>query len=178
MVRDSPERSSRNAPLLQRRGEAMGCDDPVRVRLRLVSDEQSDTGYAAWDDMYRDNVKRVHRMLYAKVGNRADAEDLTGEVFLAVLRPLRLDVSRAEIRGYLGATARSVLAGFWRRRAAVEVTAITADDVTTLVEDGRDVDEEPGRSMRCSPASRIATAASWSYGSWKAVRSRSRRGRS
>src|SRR6478735_7893954 len=118
MVRDSPERSSRSAALMQRSREAIGSDGAGRARLRLVSDEQSGTGYAAWDDMYRDNVGRVHRMLYAKVGNRADAEDLTAEVFLAVLRPLRLEVSRAEIRAYLGATARSALASFWRRRAA------------------------------------------------------------
>src|SRR5258708_195551 len=44
-----------------------------------VSDEQ----YADWDEIYRDNVERLYRLMYSKVGNRPDAEDLTAEVFLA-----------------------------------------------------------------------------------------------
>ena len=39
--------------------------------------------YADWEAVYRDNVDRVYRMMFAKVGNRPDAEDLTAEVFLA-----------------------------------------------------------------------------------------------
>lgn len=35
-------------------------------------------------------------MLFARVGNRADAENLTTEVFLAALRPLRLTAGVAE----------------------------------------------------------------------------------
>ena len=48
------------------------------------------------------------------MGNRADAEDLTAEVFLAALRPLRLSASVAEVRAYLRSTARTVLAAHWR----------------------------------------------------------------
>ena len=69
----------------------------------------------------------MYRLLFSKVGNRPDAEDLTTEVFLAALRPLRIDASRPEVRAYLRATARTVLAGFWRRRLGVEVTTIDED---------------------------------------------------
>ena len=48
--------------------------------------------------MYRDNVDRVYRMMVAKVGNRPDAEDLTAEVFLTALRPLRVSASVGEVR--------------------------------------------------------------------------------
>jgi DNA-directed RNA polymerase specialized sigma24 family protein len=72
--------------------------------------------YPDWEAVYRDNVDRVYRLMFAKVGNRADAEDLTAEVFLAALRPLRVSASVAEVRAYLVATARTVLAGYWRRR--------------------------------------------------------------
>jgi RNA polymerase sigma-70 factor (ECF subfamily) len=71
-----------------------------------------------------DNVTRLYRLMYAKVGNRLDAEDLTAEVFMAALGPLRLELSRGEVRAYLLATARTVLAGFWRRRLGLEVTSI------------------------------------------------------
>ena len=92
-------------------------------------------GYADWEELYRDNVVRLYRLLYSKVGNRPDAEDLTTEVFLAVWRPLRLDVSRAEVRAYLGATARTVLAAHWRERAGVVVTSIALNDVAQCLDD-------------------------------------------
>jgi RNA polymerase sigma factor (sigma-70 family) len=83
--------------------------------------------YADWDEIYADNVVRVYRLLYSKVGNKPDAEDLTTEVFLAALGPLRVTASRGEVRAYLSATARTVLAGYWRRRLGVEVTHIDTD---------------------------------------------------
>ena len=87
--------------------------------------------YADWEAVYRDNVDRVYRMMFAKVGNRPDAEDLTAEVFLAVLRPLRVSASVGEVRAYLQATARTVLAGHWRRTLGLEVT--TLDDEHTAI---------------------------------------------
>jgi RNA polymerase sigma factor (sigma-70 family) len=82
--------------------------------------------YPDWEAVYRDNVERVHRMMMAKVGNRPDAEDLTAEVFLTALRPLRLSASVGEVRAYLRATAGTVLARYWRRTLGLEVT--TLDD--------------------------------------------------
>ena len=48
-----------------------------------------DDDYPDWEEIYRDNVVRLYRLMYAKVGNRPDAEDLTTEVFMAALGPLR-----------------------------------------------------------------------------------------
>ena len=40
---------------------------PVRPReLRVVSDDR----YADWRAVYEDNVDRIHRLMFAKVGNR------------------------------------------------------------------------------------------------------------
>ena len=58
-----------------------------------------------WESIYRDNVDRIYRLMFARVGNRPDAEDLTAEVFKAALPPLRLSASPPEIRGYLTTTA-------------------------------------------------------------------------
>jgi DNA-directed RNA polymerase specialized sigma24 family protein len=52
-----------------------------------------------WESIYRDNVDRIYRLMYSRVGNRPDAEDLTSEVFKAALPPLRLSASPPEIRG-------------------------------------------------------------------------------
>jgi RNA polymerase sigma-70 factor (ECF subfamily) len=95
-------------------------DGEASRRLRLVGSD----GYADWDEVYVDNAVWIYRLLFSKVGNRPDAEDLTTEVFLAALRPLRLTASRLEVRAYLAATARSTLAGYWRRRLGAQVTEI------------------------------------------------------
>ena len=83
--------------------------------------------YGDWDDIYVDNVVWIYRLLFSRVGNRPDAEDLTTEVFLAALGPLRTSASRMEVRAYLAATARTTLAGYWRRRLGVQITDIDPD---------------------------------------------------
>ena len=90
--------------------------------------------YGDWEELYADNVVRIHRLLYSKVGNRADAEDLTTEVFMAAFGPLRLEVSRAEVRAYLAKTANTVLASFWRRRLGREITVIDLDAAEEFIE--------------------------------------------
>jgi RNA polymerase sigma factor (sigma-70 family) len=91
--------------------------------LRVVPDG----GYPDWEAVYQDNATWVYRTIFARVGNRADAEDLTAEVFLAALRPLRLTASVGEVRAYLRATARTVLAAHWRETLGREITSI--DDI-------------------------------------------------
>src|SRR6476646_1967212 len=96
--------------------------------------------YPNWDAIYLDNVERVYRTIYARVGNRADAEDLTAEVFQAALKPLRTSASVGEVRSYLLTTARTVLASHWRRQYGTEITAIDVDV------DRAAVDEPPAES--------------------------------
>lgn len=96
-------------------------NEPVSPRpLRAVPDY----GYTDWEAVYQDNAAWVYRTLFARVGNRVDAEDLTAEVFLAALRPLRLTASVGEVRAYLRATARTVLAAHWRETMGREITSI------------------------------------------------------
>ena len=104
--------------------EARGEQDPANGVPFTTLDA---TAYPDWDAAYLDNVGRLYRLMYRKVGNRPDAEDLTSEVFRAALGPLRLTASKGEVRAYLLATARTVLASHWRRRAGLEVTHIDPD---------------------------------------------------
>ena len=104
--------------------------------------------YASWDEIYTDNVVRLYRLLYSKVGNRPDAEDLTTEVFMAALGPLRTSASRPEVRAYLAATARTVLAAFWRRRLGKEVTTIEATDGLAFLTDPPAESDAPVRAQR------------------------------
>ncbi|WP_310782108.1 RNA polymerase sigma factor [Mycobacterium sp. Z3061] len=110
--------------------------------LRAVPDD----GYANWEAVYQDNATWVYRTLFARVGNRADAEDLTTEVFLAALRPLRLTASVAEVRAYLRATARTVLAAHWRETLGREITSI--DDIEQPPQSEEAVNNAPQRVAR------------------------------
>src|ERR1700680_4965685 len=94
--------------------------------LRVVDADS----YTDWESVYRDNIERLYRLMYARVGNRPDAEDLTSEVFSTALGPLRLDVSKGEVRSYLLTTAQTVLASHWRRTLGAPLTFV--DPVTDL----------------------------------------------
>jgi RNA polymerase sigma factor (sigma-70 family) len=91
--------------------------------LRAVTDAT----YPNWDAVYRDNVSWVYRLMYSKVGNQPDAEDLTAEVFMTALKPLRVSATVPEVRKYLKMTARTVLASFWRDRMGRQITTIDDD---------------------------------------------------
>lgn len=96
---------------------------PKPAPLRVIGEDR----YADWDEVYLDNVSRIYPLMYAKVGNKPDAEDLTAEVFVAALGPMRLGASRGEVRAYLVTTARTVLAGYWRHRLGIQLTTIDPD---------------------------------------------------
>ena len=71
---------------------------------------------------------RVYSYIYSRVGNRADAEDLTQHVALKALPRLREGYPGPAVRGYLYSTARSVMASFWSHRALVPEAEL-GDDV-------------------------------------------------
>lgn len=84
--------------------------------------------YSGWEAIYADNVERIYRLMYAKVGNRHDAEDLTSQVFLTAFGPMRATASVGEVRAYLLSTARTVLATHWRSTLGHQVTVIDVDE--------------------------------------------------
>src|SRR5579862_4456328 len=128
---DAPQRTRPHTT-----SDADGPDAPVSY-LRLVENET----YADWNAAYLDNVGRLYRLMYSRVGNRPDAEDLTAEVFRAALVPMRIDSSKAEVRAYLVATARTVLAVHWRRRLGLSVTSIDPETDVAYLDDDQQPDD-------------------------------------
>lgn len=117
-------------PYKGRPGE--GPDEPqdsgepaASARLRQLPT----AAYPNWEAIYEDNVGRIYRLMFAKVGNRPDCEDLTSQVFLTALPSLRTTASMGEVRAYLLATARTVLAAHWQRTLGHQVTVIDVDQV-------------------------------------------------
>jgi RNA polymerase sigma factor (sigma-70 family) len=117
---------------------------PSVRRLHLVG---ADT-YRDWEAVYRDNVERVYRLMFAKVGNRPDAEDLTTEVFLTALGPLRVSASVGEVRAYLLATSRTVLAAHWRRTLGRQISVLDDDRIEDLLAQAPSNEEATGRAHR------------------------------
>jgi RNA polymerase sigma factor (sigma-70 family) len=124
---------------------ASGESDVIRLR---VFDADS---YSDWESVYRDNIERVYRLMYARVGNRPDAEDLTSEVFRTALGPLKLASSKGEVRSYLLTTAQTVLASHWRRTLGASVTTIDPEsDLAALAEPSgsKEWSDAPQRARR------------------------------
>jgi RNA polymerase sigma-70 factor (ECF subfamily) len=92
--------------------------------LHVVSEATPAAEPARWEAIYRETAVMVYRFLYARVGNRPDAEDLTTQVYMRALPRLRLVAVIEEIRSYLLATARTVLADHWRKHYDVQVATI------------------------------------------------------
>lgn len=86
-------------------------------RLHVVGEEQS----AGWEALYRAHVVPIYRYVFARCGNRPDAEDITAAAFLRALPRLRPAASEGEARAYLRAAARSQLAEHWVTHYGVEM---------------------------------------------------------
>jgi RNA polymerase sigma factor (sigma-70 family) len=78
-------------------------------------------------DIALDELELIFAFIYARVGNRADAEDLTQQVAMKAIPRLREGAPASAIRGYLFATARSVLGGFWSRRLGLSEAELHED---------------------------------------------------
>ena len=107
----------------------------------------TEASYQDWDAVYRDNVTWVYRLMYSKVGNRPDAEDLTAEVFMTALKPLRVSATVSEVRKYLRMTARTVLASYWGERMGRPVTSIE-EDVPEVIEPESVMSDAPDKVRR------------------------------
>jgi RNA polymerase sigma-70 factor (ECF subfamily) len=112
--------------------------------LHVVPSGAPESQPLAWEAVYRETAVLVYRFVYARVGNRYDAEDLTTQVFIRALPRLRIPAAIEEIRSYLMATSRTVLADHWRRHYDVQM-AVLDDGLASSPEEHRDpVSEEDG----------------------------------
>ena len=78
-------------------------------------------------DIALDELELVYAFIYARVGNRPDAEDLTQQVAMKAIPRLREGAPPSAIRGYLFATARSVLGAFWSTRLGLSEAELRED---------------------------------------------------
>src|SRR5438045_6108920 len=93
---------------------------------KVVALPQADTtqgqDHVTW--AYQTHVTAIYQYVYSRVGNRADAEDLTSQVFMKAINGMRDDVSVAELRSWLYRVAQTTLADHWRHYYAEETTEL------------------------------------------------------
>src|SRR6266571_8459004 len=97
-----------------------GGDDPEPE----TADEAATAIYTDWESVYQDNVVGIYQLVFRRVGNAADAEDLAAEVLMQTLKTLRLPAPVHNVRAYLVKTARTVMADHWRRHYAARDAAL------------------------------------------------------
>jgi RNA polymerase sigma-70 factor, ECF subfamily len=85
--------------------------------------ETSSAVYPDWESVYQDNVVGIYQLVFRRLGNAADAEDLAEDVLMQTLKTLRLPAPVHNVRAYLVKTARTVLADHWRRHYAAKDAA-------------------------------------------------------
>ena len=102
-----------------------GPPDPVVAR------DPATAMYPDWESVYQDNVVGIYQLVFRRVGNAADAEDLAAEVLMQTLKTLRLPAPVHNVRSYLVKTARTVMADHWRRHYAARDAALEFAQVPT-----------------------------------------------
>jgi len=93
-----------------------GADDPEPEPVN----DQASAIYTDWESVYQDNVVGIYQLVFRRVGNAADAEDLAEDVLIRTLKTLRLPAPVHNVRSYLVKTAKTVLADHWRSHYAAQ----------------------------------------------------------
>lgn len=87
---------------------------------------------------YEEHVRVIYRFIYARVGNREEAEDLTSQVFVKALHGLDAARDGASAQSWLFQVARTTVADHWRR-----FYRLRTDSLEDLVAAGWEAPDEP-----------------------------------
>jgi len=122
----------------QRDRRTIDGSDDVTVVSVSTADESTGAGLLA---LYDQALPDVYGYLVRRCGDRATAEDLTADVFMAAVDALRRPVAPQLTVGWLIGTARHKLVDHWRRaeREQRRLSAVAGANVDTAGDTGWDV---------------------------------------
>jgi RNA polymerase sigma-70 factor (ECF subfamily) len=80
-----------------------------------------------FEEIYDAHVVPIYRFIYARVGNRPDAEDLTAQVFLRAVEQLDTSRDAGQIASWLYRVSQNAIADHWR--AFYRLPLVAADQV-------------------------------------------------
>jgi RNA polymerase sigma-70 factor (ECF subfamily) len=67
-----------------------------------------------FEEIYDEHVVSIYRFIYARVGNRPDAEDLTAQVFMRAVEQLDTSRDGGQIASWLYRVSQNAIADYWR----------------------------------------------------------------
>jgi RNA polymerase sigma-70 factor (ECF subfamily) len=67
-----------------------------------------------FEEIYDAHVVPIYRFIYARVGNRPDAEDLTAQVFMRAVEQLDTTRAAGQITSWLYRVSQNAVADYWR----------------------------------------------------------------
>ncbi len=79
---------------------------------------------AAFDDLYRTYIRRIHNFALRKLGDPSEAEDVTQDVFAAVYSCLHRFEGKSELVVWIYGITRNILNNRLRRRGGVRLVCI------------------------------------------------------
>ena len=99
-----------------------------------------------FEEIYDEYVVPIYRFIYARVGNRPDAEDLTAQVFMRAVEQLDTTRDRGQIVSWLYRVSQNAIADYWR--AFYRLPVIGTDQVAPGWEPPQpdEVLEQPGQT--------------------------------
>ena len=87
---------------------------------------EEDRRNAQLEAIFRTHFADLYRYIYRQVHHAVIAEDLTSAVFLKALRWLQQDRSQESVKGWLYATARSIIADYWHEHMQIHLLPLEA----------------------------------------------------
>ncbi|MGH2427305.1 MAG: RNA polymerase sigma factor [Candidatus Limnocylindria bacterium] len=72
------------------------------------------TEIGPFEQVYDRHVVGIYRYVYARVGNRPDAEDLTAQIFMRAVEQLDTGRDPGQIAAWLYRVAQNAIADYWR----------------------------------------------------------------
>jgi RNA polymerase sigma-70 factor (ECF subfamily) len=99
-----------------------------------------------FEEIYDEHVVPIYRFIYARVGNRPDAEDLTAQVFMRAVEQLDTTRDGGQIVSWLYRVSQNAIADYWR--AFYRLPVIGTDQVAPGWEPQQpdEVQESPGHT--------------------------------
>jgi len=111
---------------------------PIDDISRLIEDARQDP--LAFASLYDHFSKPIYRYLYSRVGNQADAEDLTAQTFLMALEKLPRYRERGNFKAWLFTIAHNKAMDHFRKKRpevlleAAEMRAEQKDPLTNVIQ--------------------------------------------
>ncbi|HEV7213838.1 MAG TPA: RNA polymerase sigma factor [Chloroflexota bacterium] len=110
---------------------------------------------AQLERVYNSYFGSIYGFVFARVGNKEDAEDLTSHVFMKSLQYLDPSAAPQEIAAYLYQIARTEIADHWRRYAALRVVPLDEEPAARQLETAGEEVEIPSLPTLAGELERI-----------------------